>query len=164
MGEQPNQGRTGTVHRGARGLQVAHGDRALRFAPSQMIADNLSFERALESAAGSLNLGGQQLINEATLATFDAHQVIVSLQPAAAAIQLLRGKRLVPQAEVDALLVADLGRGMGEWMYHNLQSDGRMTYMHYLDQVAREKVMIDVIAFPVSLVWSHARFQLNELG
>ena len=65
------------VHRGVRGLQVTHGERVVRFAPSQMIAENLSFERALGRAAGALQLDGQTLVDEAQLATFEAVQMVI---------------------------------------------------------------------------------------
>ena len=121
-----------SIHRGVRGLQVAHGDRILRFAPSDMVASNLSFERALSRAARTLELDGQTLIQEAQVATFEAAQVVVDTgEEPALARQLLRGNRLVSMDQVSREGVADLGLGMQHWMLNNLHRDGRMTYMYY---------------------------------
>ncbi|MEM1112669.1 MAG: hypothetical protein AAGI11_12235 [Pseudomonadota bacterium] len=119
------------IHRGARGLEVRHEDRIVRYAPSQMIAHNLSFERALEGIAGSLDLGGQQLIDESALATFEAHQVIIDLKAPTSATGMHRGQAIVPYQAMNQATVGDLASGMAAWMYRNIGPDGRMTYMYY---------------------------------
>jgi hypothetical protein len=120
------------VHRGVRGLQVTHGERVVRFAPSQMIAENLSFERALGRAAGALQLDGQTLVDEAQLATFEAVQMVI--EPGAlpgGATVLLRGNRFLPQSAVNRGTLDVFAGDMQRWMLANLHPDGRMTYMYY---------------------------------
>ena len=120
------------VHRGVRGLEVIHGEQVLRFAPSQMIAENLSFERALGRAARVLRMDGQTLIDEAQLATFEAAQLVIEPEPLPGrATSLLRGNQLIPQSAVDRRSLDVFARTMQQWMLANLHPDGRMTYMYY---------------------------------
>lgn len=119
------------AHRGVRGLQVTHAKRALRFAPSMMVAENLSFERALSRSAQQLQLSGEALLAEAELATFEALQVIVRPGDDPTASQLFRGSHLVSPDDVDLLSVTQSAALMRNWMRQNLHADGRMTYMLY---------------------------------
>jgi hypothetical protein len=114
-----------------RGLQVTIDGRAVRFAPSQMVADNLSFERALGRAAQQLAVSPQRLLHEAQLHTFEAYQVVLSARGGGGATQLFRGKPLVAAEAVDLTSVRTLEAGMAQWMWRNLHPDGRMTYMYY---------------------------------
>ena len=120
-----------SAQRGVRGLEVRHGGRAVRFAPSMMVADNLSFEKALSRAAQQLRLDGKALLSEARLSTFEAHQVIVEAGTNFKASQLFRGNHLVPIERVDVDSVTRSGALMQRWMLNNLHDDGRMTYMFY---------------------------------
>ncbi|MFV8818648.1 hypothetical protein [Haliea sp. E17] len=119
------------AQRGVRGLEVIYAGRSLRFAPTMMVAENLSFERALSRAARFLQVDGDTLLREAQLRSFEAAQVLVTLQPEPRAQQLFRGQRTLPPAAVNRDSVAQFARQMGRWMHANLHPDGRMTYMYY---------------------------------
>ncbi len=120
-----------SVQRGVRGLEVSHGGRAVRFAPSMMVADNLSFEKALSRAAQQLQLDGNAVLSEARLSTFEAYQVVVQAEPELKASQLFRGNYLVPIQSVNVDSVTRAGELMQRWMLNNLHDDGRMTYIFY---------------------------------
>lgn len=119
------------AQRGVRGLEVSHDGRSVRYAPSQMVAENLSFERALSRAAKLLRLDGAALIDRARLRTFEASQVLVTTAPSPQALELFRGQRTLPPQSVHRQSVARFAAGMREWMLDNLHRDGRMTCMYY---------------------------------
>ena len=119
------------VHRGVRGVEIAHGGVVVRFAPSQMIADNLSFERALTRAAAQLGIDGDTLLVEARLATFDALQVVIDLRAEPIATQLFRGNHTLPDTAVTGTAVEQFATDMAGWMQRNLHENGRMTYLYY---------------------------------
>ncbi len=119
------------AQRGVRGLEVSLGERVVRYAPSQMIADNLSFERALGRAAQTLGADGRSIVEEARLRSFEATQVTVQMGQAPRAQQLFRGQHPVPIASVTRPGVLALRDNMAQWMWRNLHDDGRMTYLYY---------------------------------
>ncbi len=120
----------GEVHRGVLGLELRWQEHTLRYAPSQMIARNLSFERALQEAAGRARTGPSEFLAQAELRPFDARQVLVDLR-AGRATELFRGNRTVLQSQVDENLVSRSAAAMAQWMRRNLQPDGRMVYRLY---------------------------------
>ena len=125
--------RLSNVHRGLRGIQLARRGATHRFAPTEMIALNLSFERALERLAERAGLerwapGGP----DAPLSLFEADQLLVDLTSAHVTTSLLyRGNTLVPLEAVTRPALERLRDALGQWMSANLQPDGRMTYLYW---------------------------------
>lgn len=115
--------------RGLLGLQIRFGDRLERLAPSEMIATNRRFERALRLFCE------RQGIDEAaffegggTLDAFDARQVLIRLAGEPQATTLFRGAPIVRPDDVDHATVGRMIPELGGWLARNLSADGRLTY------------------------------------
>ena len=124
------------AHRGVRGLQVAHNGDVVRFAPTDMIARNLSFRRGLELAADLLaecrnSVGGGELPAGATVSLFDSVQVLLRPGPPPRAVRMVRGKVPVAPADVSRQSVTLAATRMAEWLTANLSPDGRMVYKYF---------------------------------
>lgn len=129
--DQPGEtNRLTNVHRGVLGLQVALGERVVRFAPSQMIANNLSFDAALGDAAVTLEVSEDELDADAQIGTFTAQQLLVTIEPEEI-VWMFRGNEVVPPEAVTEESVADLASSLGDWLVSNVQADGRMTYKYW---------------------------------
>jgi hypothetical protein len=118
---------------GRKGLALLQGTRLLAAAgPSEMIAANRNFERAL-----AWLLERQKLPPDAAEtgtvapALFDAVQILVRLGPPARADLLWRGNRVVMPDEIDADGVRKLAEGMCAWMRHQVDGDGRIVYKYF---------------------------------
>lgn len=122
----------GNIHRGVRGIELRAGTTNARYAPTEMIARNLSFERALELLMEERELGADDLAGGAVSArTFDCEQVLVQLQPQPRATLMFRGNQVVALEEVTRDSVGRLKQLLGDWMLTNLHPDGRMTYRYW---------------------------------
>lgn len=125
--------RMSNVYRGLRGIQVVTNGAVLRFGPTEMIALNLGFERALErlyERAGSAPLAAEG--GAAQFSLFEADQLLVDLtsDPARTTV-LYRGNTLVPVEAVTRDAVERLRQALAGWMAANLQPDGRMVYLYW---------------------------------
>jgi len=118
------------AHRGLKGICVQLDDRTVRFAPTDMIARNLSFPRALELAAEEL-VGGQPLPEDAAVSLFDAEQYLVFAGPPVRAVQMVRGKTPVRPQDVTQARVAAAAAAMARWLVSNVRDDGRMVYKYW---------------------------------
>lgn len=125
--------RLSNVHRGLRGLQLVHRGATYRFSPTEMIAQNLSFERALERLAERAGLEPWQAGGpEAPLSLFEADQLLVDLTTTRSATTVLyRGNTVVPIEAITRPAVERLREALAQWMSANLQPDGRMTYLYW---------------------------------
>lgn len=108
-------------HRGVRGLEVDFGDRIVRWSPTEMLARNLSFARALE-------LSGE---GEREIRTFEADQYLLRLRPHVELRAMQRGNTVVSLAEVDSARVVLSMRLMAQWLGRHLHEDGRLTYKYW---------------------------------
>lgn len=125
--------RLSNVHRGLRGLQLVHRGTAHRLAPTEMIAQNLSFERALERLAERAGIEPWQAGGpEAPLSLFEADQLLVDLGgPRPTTTVLYRGNTVVPIEAITQPAIQRLREALAQWMSANLQPDGRMTYLYW---------------------------------
>lgn len=122
--------RLANVHRGVLGLHVQLGDRIMRFAPSEMIANNVSFSMALQDAATQLGISLPSLEESAAIGTFAAEQVLIAIDPAELT-WMFRGNEIVPPDAVTAQSTARLASSLGDWLVRNVRADGRMTYKYW---------------------------------
>jgi hypothetical protein len=127
---QEEEGRLTNVHRGVLGLQVELNGEVARFAPTQMIANNLSFRAAMDRAAAALGVSDGIVENAANLSTFAAEQLLVTVDPVGLS-WMFRGNELVSVDAVTVESAAALASGLGEWLTRNAGPDGRMTYLYW---------------------------------
>jgi len=128
--------RTGTrdrflanIHRGVRGLELRYRDVARKYSPTEMIARNLSYKKALAKFQERHRIGDEQLeLGHVHSRTFECEQLLVFLGPPPTAVRMQRGNQLVELADVTRTRVGELKRLLGDWLLRNLHPDGRMTY------------------------------------
>lgn len=126
------RGFMGNINRGVYGIELTYGSTTARYAPTEMVARNLSFERALELLMEERELGADDLAGGAVSArAFDCEQVLVQLSPAPRATLMFRGNQVVAPEEVTRDSVGRLKQLLGDWMLTNLHPDGRMTYRYW---------------------------------
>lgn len=115
------------IHRGIRGLELRYRDVVRRYSPTEMIARNLSYKKALARFQERHRINDARL-GEVGSRTFECEQLLVELGPPAKAILMQRGNQLVKLSDVTRDRVGELERLLGDWMLENLHDDGRMTY------------------------------------
>ena len=122
----------GNAQRGILGLELSCNGSTERAAPTEMIAANRSFEKAMARLLAAYRVAaGQRPPAHAVLRTFAARQVLVRLGPPATAVTLLRGNRPVPLESVSAGMLSEMAEGMGAWLLRNQRPDGRLTYKYW---------------------------------
>ena len=119
------------VHRGIRGMEVQYRGRIYRYGPTQMIADNTSFEYELDKFRKRHELSDEALSNEIILRYFEVEQFLVRLGPEVEIERMFRGNQLVPLSAVTRENVTALSRRLADWMVRNVHADGRMTYKYW---------------------------------
>ncbi len=113
------------IHRGVKGIEIATPAGVKRWAPTTMLARNLSFHRILEDieqADDSIRF---------KVSRFAAYQVVVCKGASSRPIEMFRGNKIVETDEVDEARCKDLAEGLTRWMENQLQADGRMVYKYW---------------------------------
>ena len=113
-------------------MEIAYQGDVLRLAPTQMIAANLGFERALGRFLEQRGIDFEELTARGDLRTFSARQRLLPGRARHPAVELFRGATLVdpvPAAGEDR--AADLARGIGGWMIRNLSAEGALPYKYW---------------------------------
>jgi len=130
---EKDRARLSHVHRGLLGIELVHRGRAYRYAPTEMIAFNLGFDRALERLAeradtGALAPGG----SAAPVRLFEADQLLVTLGEGEPRTTLMyRGNTLVRIEDLTRPAVEALAAAQARWLVNNLKPDGRMVYLYW---------------------------------
>jgi hypothetical protein len=118
------------AQRGIFGLSIDAGDgRRLHAAPTEMIAENTSFDRVVERWLED----GQ--LDEAAMASADARlfaatQFLVELRTGQVR-RMARGNDIVDQASVNGETTEQLAEGMAGWLFNQLDASGRLTYEYW---------------------------------
>ena len=118
------------LDRGVLGMGVTVDDgEVLRYAPTQMIAENTSFARVIER----LHEDGE-LATDAPPADrielFEATQYLIDLERSTV-IPLVRGNQVIPPASVTLDATDELAEGMADWLVRQLGDDGRVVYEYW---------------------------------
>lgn len=125
--------RWSNAYRGLLGIELRRRGRPWRMAPTQMIAQNCGFDRALErlriEAGEADGLAGSA---QEVVSLFEAHQMLVLFGgPGPRTIPLYRGNTIVPIEAVTRPAVANLSSNLARWLTTNLKPDGRMVYQYW---------------------------------
>ena len=113
-------------------MEVAFRGDVLRLPPTQMIARNLSFGRALEQFLQERNASLEEFAADGSLRAFSARQLLLHSDPEATTIELYRGAPLIASTshgEEDR--AEDLAAGIGIWMIRNQFADGSLPYKYW---------------------------------
>ncbi len=118
--------------RGVVGMEVSLNGMVGRFSPTQMIAANLRYKRAMERFLAAQGVMGGVLPAKGTVRAFSTDQFLLSEGNSDRVIKLFRGSTIVdelPPAEQGH--AAGLVDGIGRWLVGNQSSDGRIPYKYW---------------------------------
>lgn len=119
------------AHRGIRGIELQYRDRMVRYAPTTLIARNLTFQKVLANFLQDVDLTEQAFFKQGVIQAFEARQVLITLHPTVKAETLHRGSGLVPLAALSGDVLQQMTTLMGEWLFRQVQADGRLTYQYF---------------------------------
>lgn len=119
------------VHLGVRGAFIESKQGTFRLSPTQCIATNHSVEDELKAEAERRKLDYGSWIKGADIYSVDARQFFIPLSNAGKAIETLRGNRLIKPEDVTQTAVQTYEKLLTEWLFNNLSSNGRLTYLYY---------------------------------
>jgi len=112
---------------GILGIQLSRGTTIRRYAPTELLARNMSFQKATAEAREALppDASGPEAIK-----TFAAHQILIDVANASS-VQLFRGNVLIPFEAVTKDSVRALGNSIAGWMQANSEKDGNFRYKYW---------------------------------
>ena len=118
--------------RGVVGMEITLADAVSRFAPTQMIARNLGFERAMDRFHAEQGLAARGLATRGTVRAFAAEQFLLPAGNGDAIVKLFRGSTLVDESPpADKEHATALADGVGRWMVRNQSGAGRIPYKYW---------------------------------
>ena len=116
--------------RGILGMEVSLDGDAVRYAPTDMIATNRSFNRVLERHLERCHISAAEFRASGSLRALRCRQFLVSGD--GAAIELVRGSEPVaPTRSLSRARASHIADGVGEWMLGNLSADGELPYKYW---------------------------------
>jgi hypothetical protein len=118
-------------HRGLRGIEIRDGDRVYRVAPTEMLATNRSFERAIERIIEPHGVTLQAALETMDVRRFDARQCIVSLKAPVRVTTIHRGNKIVWPGDLSMEVFDGMISEMVDWMCRHVSAEGRMTYKYW---------------------------------
>ncbi|MDE0148906.1 MAG: hypothetical protein OXM58_11100 [Rhodospirillaceae bacterium] len=118
--------------RGVIGMEIAFRGDVARFAPTQMLAANLGFGRALEKYCAKNATDKGEVLDRGRLRAFSARQFLLPGGNDTKPVELVRGSMPVdPGPSPGEDRAAVLADGIGRWMLRNLSSDGAIPYKYW---------------------------------
>ena len=118
--------------RGVVGMEIKLADAVSRIAPTQMIANNLGFDRALDRFHAEQGIDSSGFATRGMVRAFSAEQFLLPGGDGNEPVKLYRGSTTVdalPPAENEH--AAGLVNGIGHWMIQNQSNDGRIPYKYW---------------------------------
>ncbi len=121
----------GDSDRGKLGIEVIRPARGgmkrdvVRISPTAMLATNVDSRAAVKQALARLHRKSTKRVQ---VRTFEAEQVLISLDARPVAQRMVRGNTIVGLAEVTRPRVERLADLAAAWLERSLQADGRMIY------------------------------------
>ena len=113
------------------GIEIALGDKAVRYAPTRMLAANLSFRRAFERFLKRNGASASEFASHGKLEELSARQLLIACD-GSEPTELYRGGRLVlPESATAKDRAAQVAEGIAGWMLRNLTSDGALPYKYW---------------------------------
>ena len=116
---------------GVTGLEISLDKNAVQYAPTSMLASNLSFRRALERFLERHGASSDAFRKRGALRSLSARQFLIS-RDAPEPIELFRGSTVVPAVPARGENRAeDIADGIGAWMLANLSTEGALPYKYW---------------------------------
>ncbi len=123
------------VYRGMRGIELQYHDQVVRYSPTQIIAENLSFHKVLNRFLVQNSLTFPNFAQKGgIIQAFEARQVLVQLQPQITVTTLHRGNRVFPRSDLSVVEVQKMTTSMGHWLFRQLSEDGRLVDKYFPSQ------------------------------
>ncbi len=118
--------------RGLVGMEVAFGDRVARFSPTQLLAANRRFERALEKFLDSHSISYDSFAAHGSLRAFFAQQFLLPGAEELEPTEMFRGSTLIaPEPTAGENRAVELANGISRWMIRNLSAEGGLPYKYW---------------------------------
>ena len=117
--------------RGIVGIELEYRGVRARYAPTRMIANNLSFDRARDRFLAEHGITRSDFDSDGRLKEFQARQYLVDAG-GRGTFELVRGSTVVPaNPPAGEDRPAALADGLGAWMLANLSADGGLPYKYW---------------------------------
>lgn len=119
------------VHRGVRGLALRLNSAHRLHSPTEMLARNLRFDRAIERFLEENGAAFGDLGHGVKVEAFEATQFLLLLDRGPRLVRMHRGNRAVKLREVTRESTEHLAERLKRWLLRNVNADGRMTYKYW---------------------------------
>ena len=117
--------------RGLVGLELQLGGKTRSYAPTQMLAANLSCDRALDRFLEALGATRAEFRSQGRLQALSARQFLLS-GDGLEVTELFRGSTLIdPVPSPGENRTGDIADGIGQWMLHNISAEGALPYKYW---------------------------------
>jgi hypothetical protein len=126
-----DSGKISNVRRGLRGIEFIAKDKPTRVSPTEMLATNRDFKMVIERFEQSSGLGdGATKRGQVRTRTFEGDQMLFFLKTAPRKVEpMFRGNQLITMEEVTKDSTQVLADALSDYLFHNLQPDGRQIYI-----------------------------------
>ena len=122
---------TSNIYRGYRGVRVNDSKGPYFLSPLTAVIKNESLATSLDNAAKRRGKTRKEWLNADNAITFDTQQYFIDLKTNSPAKKFFRGQELFTLAEVNADSVKEFESRLTDWLFNNLNKNGRMTYQYY---------------------------------
>ncbi len=120
---------------GIRGIKLQYQSHMALYSPTQMIAHNLTFQQVLESFLEFVSQSAEAFEeNGGIIESFEAKQVLISLNPSPKVTIMYQGNQSVPFEVMSHQTISDMALGMGEWLLRMSTEDGRLIDKYWPSQ------------------------------
>ena len=117
--------------RGILGVEFQFQERNARFAPSYMIASNLSFERALQRFLAESRTKSDEFAQFGHVQMFEGQQFLIDVD-SNQTVELTRGSTMVSdRPEANENRAEDIAQGIEHWLLNNLSNQCALPYKYW---------------------------------
>ena len=120
-----------SVHIGIRGIELHYKHQIVRYSPTSMVAQNLSFQKIFDRFLERLALSRQEFSKHGTIQAFEARQVFMALHPEVAAVTAYRGMQVVALESLADTDVHGMTTTMGQWFMRQIEANGRLPHKYF---------------------------------
>ncbi|MEM1255310.1 MAG: aspartyl/asparaginyl beta-hydroxylase domain-containing protein [Cyanobacteria bacterium P01_H01_bin.21] len=119
------------VHVGIRGIELHYKDQIARYSPTDMLARNLTFCKILDRFLQTTTLSKKEFFQHGTVQTFEARQVLLTIEPTVTAVSIYRGTPVVALDRLSTTTLHEMTATMGQWLMRQVTANGRLLYKYF---------------------------------